>query len=166
MTALDGSSAFVENVSFDGLRAASEPFANAGWPSNLEWINPYRIEVQQEQHQDQGQDAPVNTKAEEAFPLLLQTAADACVRARDEGAEVVRLEEANQELNVSGTVVRVPRNRAGLFKPTDVSFTIGNAGEMDAGGTVVLAIRGSKTWMDWMVNFHDEMVDAEALTVC
>ncbi|KAL3959441.1 hypothetical protein ACCO45_004558 [Purpureocillium lilacinum] len=105
-----------------------------------------------------------HTKAQDDFPEILKIAADACDRVRRSASHVVHLEESDAATSISGAPIRLPRDRLGLFKPTDVSFTISDVPGAYAGGTVVLAIRGSSTWMDWMVNFNYGMVNAEDLT--
>ncbi|OAQ79550.1 hypothetical protein VFPBJ_05135 [Purpureocillium lilacinum] len=149
---------FLQSVSVDGLRLASEYFANAAWPSNLPWIRSWpSSEVDSQSMSGFQEPLPSHmehTKAQDDFPEILKIAADACDRVRRSASHVVHLEESDAATSISGAPIRLPRDRLGLFKPTDVSFTISDVPGAYAGGTVVLAIRGSSTWMDWMVNFN------------
>ena len=156
----------------DRLLLHAEQFTNSSWPSNLTWMSPVttpEIKEAKAEYADQ------ETANPEDIVELMQLAAQASyhVRIRPDIAQDVKidavdinaqLESQEQGIGAGPGEIRLPRADIGLFKPTDVKFVMESI-DGDDGGTVVCAIRGSKTWMDWLVNFDSGLVNAENLLV-
>ncbi|KAI5791809.1 hypothetical protein DFH27DRAFT_200229 [Peziza echinospora] len=165
----------LDEISVDELRSRGEQYANSRWPSNLHWVNPhitngYDLRTGQMVSEDyppveEGWDMSVERAMPDTIRLAVAAAHQVRVRPDDGGTSFTCTLGGGGES--APAEERLPRSRAGMFKPTDIKFVIETAessGERDWDGTVVIAIRGSRTWMDWLVNFDCEMVDASQLT--